>query len=216
MKPITVLILIVFPFTLFSQKIRFTVIGEPQISWMVPDRDNILRKGAIIGLNAGIGMDMFFAQNYAFSTGITISNLGGKLSYNDTLTYHSERDTKIIPTGSIIHYKIQYISVPLGLKFKTNEIGYATYFANLGLDPMVKIKARASDTEGNIENDDISDEISLFNINYFILLGAEYSLGGSTAIVGGLGYSSGFADVTSRAIDKVNLKTITIRIGILF
>ena len=212
MKNIVILFLLISPLSLFSQKIRFTVIGEPQISWMIPDRDDITREGANMGLNAGLGMDIFFAQNYAFSTGITLSNLGGKLSYKDSLRYNDVR----IPAGSIISYKIQYLSVPLGLKFKTNEIGYITYFANLGLNPMVRIKARASDTEAILEKDNILDEIKFFNINYFILMGVEYSLGGSTAIIGGLGYSSGFTDVTSRGIDKININSLTIRIGILF
>jgi len=56
----------------------------------------------------------------------------------------------------------------------------------------------------------------LFNMNYFINLGVQYSLGGSAAIIGGLGYSSGFVDVTSRAADAININTFTIKLGVLF
>jgi hypothetical protein len=212
MKKIVLLLMTLIPALIFSQNLRFSIVGDPQISWMVPDKGGISREGSVIGLNAGMGMDIFFAENYAFSTGLTISNLGGKLSYTDPIVYHA----KTIPAHSTIIYKLQYLSVPLGLKFKTNEIGYATYFANLGLNPMINIRARASDSEGITDLDNISENINRFNINYFITLGVQYSLGGSFALIGGLGYSSGFADVTSTANDKICINTLTIRIGVLF
>jgi hypothetical protein len=216
MKKILPLLLSILPLSIFSQNIRFSVIGEPQISWMVPGKDNISRQGAIMGLNAGLHLDKFFTKNYAFSTGITISNLGGKLAYSDPLIYQTDKGKDTIPAFSVIKYKIQYISVPIGLKFKTNEIGYATYFANLGFNPMFRIKAHGSDNKDILNHDDISEVISLFNLNYFIHIGVEYSLGGSTALVGGLGYSAGFVDVTNRAIDKININSITFRVGVLF
>jgi len=216
MKNYLFLFLSLFPLTVFSQNLRFSIIGDPQISWMVPDKGGIERKGAVFGLNAGMGMDKFFAENYAFSTGITITNLGGKLSYPESLEYKIGNTTKIIPSGSTITYSLQYISVPLGLKFKTNEIGYSTYFANLGLNPMLNIRARASDTKNIIDKDNISEMVNLFNINYFITLGIQYSLGGTSALIGGLGYSAGFADVTRKADDKIGINTFTIRIGVLF
>jgi hypothetical protein len=212
MKKIVLLLLMMIPSLLFSQKLKFSIVGDPQISWMVPDKGSISREGSVIGINVGMGMDKYFTENYAFSTGLTICNLGGKLSYPDSIVYQS----KIIPAQSTITYKLQYLSVPLGLKFKTNEIGYATYFANLGLNPMVNIRARVSDSEGVTDLDNISEDINPFNINYFITLGIQYSLGGSTALIGGIGYSSGFADITKRANDNININSVTIRLGVLF
>ena len=197
---------------LFSQNLRFSIIGDTQISWMVPDKGTISGEGPVVGINAGMGMDKYFAENYAFTLGLTISNLGGKLNYPDLMVYQD----KTIPAHSTIIYKLQYISIPLGLKFKTNEIGYATYFANLGLNPMFNIRARVSDSEGITDMDNISEDINPVNINYFINLGIQYSLGGTTALIGGLGYSSGFADVTKKAGDKISINTVTIRLGILF
>ena len=41
--------------------------------------------------------------------------------------------------GNPVVYKIQYLSIPLGLKLQTNQIGYLTFFTDLGLDPKVVI-----------------------------------------------------------------------------
>jgi hypothetical protein len=212
MKKIVLLLMLLIPAGLFSQNLRFSIVGDPQISWMVSDKGSISGKGSVFGLNAGLGIDKFFTENYALSSGLTICNLGGKLSYPDPLDYQG----KTIPANTTIIYKLQYISIPLGLKFKTNEIGYTTYFANLGLNPMINIRARVSDSKGITDLEDISKEIKLMNINYFINLGVQYSIGGSFSLIGGLGYSSGFTDITNRAVDKININTFTIKIGVLF
>jgi len=42
-----------------------------------------------------------------------------------------------------VAYKIQYLAVPLGLKLQTNQIGYLTFFSDVGLDPKVMIGGKA-------------------------------------------------------------------------
>ena len=81
---------------------------------------------------------------------------------------------------------------------------------------MFNIRSRASDSDKILSKTSISEETDLFNMNYFIEGGLEYSLGGSTAIVAGIGYNSGFIDVTSRAADKINTNSFSLVIGILF
>lgn len=216
MKKSFVLLLSLLPAFVYSQNLKFTVVGEPCISWMSANKEDITRDGAILGLNAGMLLDVYFAPNYALSTGLTISNIGGKLSYPNDLIYRLDTGRDTIPKFSTVTYRLQYISIPIGLKFKTNEIGYMTYTANLGLNPMINIRSRATDVSKTLEKSNISEEIRFFNLNYFIMLGIEYSLGGSTSLTGGLGYSAGIVDVTSREFDKVKINTLTIRTGILF
>jgi hypothetical protein len=213
----TILYLLLFvPLVTQAQGIRFSLMADPQISWMVPDSKKITSDGAIFGINAGMGMDYYFTENYAFSTGISINNIGGKLQYADTLEIPSVAGNFSIPPLSTITFKLQYINIPIGLKFKTNEIGYMTYFANLGVTPMINVRDRASDVSETLDSENIADAVQLFNMNYFINLGIQYSLGGSTSLVGGLGYSSGFVDVTTGEKDKITVSTFTIKVGILF
>jgi len=183
---------------------------------MITDKKDIISKGAIMGLNAGLGMDYYFAENYAFSTGVSINNIGGKLEYADSITFNLSPNDITVPATSEITYLLRYINIPIGLKFKTNEIGYTTFFANLGITPMISIRNSATDLSEILFKEDISEDITNLNMNYFISMGVQYSLGGSTALIGGLGYSSGFMDVTTRAYDKITINTFSLRVGILF
>ena len=48
---------------------------------------------------------------------------------------------------------MQYINIPLGLKLKTNEIGYFTFYANLGLDAGINIKALGTSNMGDFDQE---------------------------------------------------------------
>jgi opacity protein-like surface antigen len=75
---------------------------------------------------------------------------------------------------------------------------------------------KATGISGNLLNDNISDEINLFNMGYHFGAGAEYSLGGNTAVVFGITYSNGFSDITKNTNDKITTSSFAIRLGLLF
>lgn len=199
-----------------AQNFRFSFMANPQINWLSASESDIKSDGVSMGINTGIEMDWFFADRYAFSTGITINNLGGNLIYSDSIDFNLVSKRIRVPSSNTINYKLQYITIPIGLKFKTIEIGYATYWINAGISPMVNTRSKASDSDELLDKTSILEETGLFNMNYFIEGGLEYSLGGSTAIVAGIGYNSGFLDVTSRAADKINTHSFSLVVGILF
>jgi hypothetical protein len=68
------------------------------------------------------------------------------------------------------------------------------------------------------------NELNKFNMSYHILAGIEYSLGGSTAFVLGLGFENNFLDVTkdynnppnNQPIDKITQNILKFRIGVNF
>jgi len=204
--------------SVFSQNARFTVFVDPKLSWMTPDKKDVTSDGSKLGVNIGLAIDNFFGPNYAFTTGISIDNTGGFLKFNEidgkSIETNSGIDT--IPLGNTLEYKLQYISIPLGLKLKTNEIGYFTFITHLGVNTGINIKATGEVENYELENTNISDEVKLFNLAYFIGAGAEYSIGGNTAIVLGLTYTNGFVDITKDTDNKVTCSNVTIRIGILF
>jgi hypothetical protein len=123
---------------------RFSFVASPGINWLGQTDNRSESKGTIIGFNTGIMTDFFFTDKYAFSTGIMITQSGGKLTYSDSISIDTDEDLIRIPAGTIINYKFQYVGVPIGLKFKTIEIGYMTYWLNPGLTPMVNIVSRGS------------------------------------------------------------------------
>ena len=53
-------------------------------------------------------------------------------------------------------------------------------------------------------------------LSYFIGGGLEYSLGGNTALVGGIYFTSGIWDVSSNSDYKAEISSISLRLGIKF
>lgn len=222
-----ILVTPVFLFSIFfsapaQQKTSFSVFFDPSLNWMQSDVKEISSDGPTFGFDAGLTVDHFFDERYAFSSGISINSIGGELKYNyktsDSTGFSVHGQNKKVPGGTTINYHLQYIKIPIGLKFKTNQIGYMTYYANLGLDIMFNIKATgdSNDNNGTLNNDDISDNIHTFNMGYFIGAGAEYSLGASTAFVFGLTYTNGFMNVTTNSDAKITTSGLALKLGILF
>jgi opacity protein-like surface antigen len=227
-----IFLFLVFVITLssaYSQGLRLGVCLDPQISWMSPDTKNVKKDGSRLGINFGLIAENYFAKNYAIATGISITTSGGKLQYNESGRQLEARDyTYNLDSTSVVTYKIQYITVPLAIKLKTNRIGYFSYYANLGLTTQVRIKARGDasrvqdpvssipDTNISIEDVNINDEVSLFNMGYHFGGGAEYSLGENATILLGVQYTNGFLSVTKNKDDVVNLSNFSLKLGFLF
>ncbi len=200
--------------TSFSQDMSFSVYAEPQFTWLSPDSKNIENAGSAFGFNGGLNYDRFFARNYAFSTGITINKISGKLRFNEKNSFSSIDSSYTIQPGDEVKYNLQYINIPLGLKFKTVEIGYTKFYAHLGLEGGLNIKSNV-DLE-NTNDVNISKEIKWYHLSYYIGGGIEYSIGGNTALVGGVTYRNGFLDMTKNKNNKVTSGVVAIRLGVVF
>lgn len=217
MKKVLFVIIFISTFLcVHSQDLRFGVFIDPLLSWLTPDAKNISRDGPRIGIKGGLILDKYFANNYAFTTGVSISNMGGNLHYKDSVIIETLETEVLLNPESSVEYKLQYVSIPVGLKFKTNEIGYFTFFAQLGFTPQINIKARANASDNQIDNENISEELNLFNLSYFFGGGLEYSLGGNTALTGGIIFNNGFIDILSSKNVKETMSFLSLRLGIMF
>jgi len=199
-----------------QSRVKFNVQVDPQFAWFNSDDDAVKPNGSIFHMQVGLQMDYFFAENYAFALGVGINNLGGNLLYSDSTEFSSKGEALLVEPGQSVKMNLQYIDIPIGLKLKTEELGYATFFLQLGFNPMININAKASTDDGAMDKEDIRENIHLFNLGYHAGIGVEYKLGGSTALVGGLRWSAGLTDVSDN--DRANVKTnvLTIHIGVLF
>ncbi len=216
----TVVFLPLLSNTLSSQNIQLGLYTEPLISWFSSDTRSTLNDGARPGFAFGLSFDTYFAKNYAFSTGINIINASGRLNYADTIDIRLKNSETVLNAGENIVYRIQYLSVPIGIKLKTNQIGYMTFFSNVGMNPKAVIGGKCNIPSQNIDNENITEELKIFNLGYFVAAGMEYSLGGSTAIVAGLVYEDNFLDVTKdyegQPEDKVRHRMVRFRLGLNF
>jgi hypothetical protein len=216
-----IFLLILSPVTLTAQqRISFGIHADPVISWFSTDNKQVQNDGARAGFNFGLTYNNYFTPNYSFSTGISLMRTGGRLVSSDTTVLEfSKSKAKVLP-GNPVVYKIQYLVFPIGLKLETKQIGYVTYFSDLGLDPKIVISRRADIPSLNITNENASNELNLFNLSYHVSVGIEYSIGGSTALVFGLRYENNFLDITkdngNQPTDKVSQQILSFRFGVNF
>ena len=199
-----------------QSRLKFNVHADPQFAWFSSDEDNVVPDGSIFHIQTGLKMDLFFDNNYAFAFGFGINNMGGNLLYTDTTAFYSNEDTIFINPGQSVKHNLQYLDIPLGIKLKTEELGYATFFLEVGFNPMINLNAKASSADDTLSKDKIRESIILFNLGYHAGIGVEYRLGGSTAAIGGIRWSSGLTDVTNNDMAKITISAISIHMGILF
>jgi len=206
--------------SVFPQEIRFGIFADPVIGWFSSDTRETSNEGARPGFNFGITFNRYFAKNYSFSSGISILNAGGRLVTSDTITMYFNNFNTEVPAGKSVVYKIQYINVPLGLKFESNQIGYVTFFSDVGLDPKVVIGGKVDIPSASVEGETAIKELNRMNLGYHIAAGISYSLGGTTEIVLGLGFEQNFIDITRDILpqpqDKISHNLLKFRLGINF
>jgi hypothetical protein len=209
---------LVISFNLSGQDFRFGVNIDPLISWFQTDSKHLKKDGSHLGFNGGLMLETYFQKNYAFVTGINLTSLGGNLLYSDSITIAVDKGDQVgIKPASTLDYSLQYISIPLALKMRSNQIGYLYYFAQVGFTPQFNLKAKASATDDQLDGKaNIGEEIGLFHLSYFVGGGIEYSLGGSTSLTLGIYFNNGFIDVLSNKDYKASINDFNLRLGIWF
>jgi hypothetical protein len=220
-KTLIIFIFLLSPTLIFAQqKISIGIHADPVISWFSSDIKETSNDGARAGINFGLNFNKYFTPNYSFSSGISIINGGGSLTSSETTTMEFTNFSSTVAPGEAVIYKIQYLAIPLGLKLQTNQIGYLTYFTDLGLDPKVVIGGKCDIPSLDIKGEKALNELNAFNLSYHITAGVEYSIGGTTALVFGLSFDNNFLDITTDNVnqlkDKIGHKLLSFRIGVIF
>jgi hypothetical protein len=179
-----------------------------------------MREKTKFGFNAGLMVDYYFAENYAFGSGLSLLLTGGVMKYrNGTALNTNGNANGNVPQNGSVAYQLQYMRLPLGIKLKTHTIGRFGYFADLGFDPMTRIVANADYTSATGEqyhNIGVKKSIRLFALGYHISAGLKYPLGGNAALIGGITYMSIFTDITPGSGDKITANNLLLRLGIAF
>jgi hypothetical protein len=199
------------------RKFRFGVRFAPSIDWIKPAQNikTMSREKMGFGLSYGIMVERNFNNSYSFVTGVNFTQLASSMTFvEDTVTvtttvggndlvYLSETE------NSIYKYKMSYIEVPLLLKMRTKEIGYFTYFMELGGNVAIKGKLGVNPAvTADIDFDnakftsqvdqelvDLSDRFNLFRISGHVGAGAEYNLSGNTSAIASISFHPGFTNL---------------------
>jgi hypothetical protein len=223
---ITMFLLITGLYSIQAQNFRLGLTGSPSISWYKSETDGYNSEGVRFGISYGLISEFVLAEQYTFATGINVTYFGGKLDYpiaeSPTVEDPFVRKERT--------YRLQNVEVPFTLKMKTREIGYNTYFAKFGFGGGVNIRAKADDSfynptgsNSSTEKDiDIKSETPLFRASMIVGVGFEHSLGGSTALIGGVTFNNGFTNIL-KGKDYANIRNqqaranyLELSLGIIF
>jgi hypothetical protein len=208
-----------------QSQVRFGVSLDPQIAWLSSDLKRIESNGTVGGLNVGLNMDTFFSRNHAFYTGFFIETTGGNLKYRDGITLHS-KDTpnfKVASNGNV-KYRTQYITIPTGIKLRTNPMGYNTLYAIMGLRTSFKLKTKGYTEDGlasNMNGPEMDGEVLenttyWINLGYQLGIGTEYSLGGNVSLIFGLTYNNGITNTMDNSGAHINQNNVSLKLGVMF
>lgn len=168
-------------------KLGLTV--HPNFGWIKSDIDGIKADGLRAGFTYGLVGDFYFADNYAFSTGLKLTTINGQ---TESELANNKGEKQI--------YKLQYIEIPAKLKLTTNETNGLKFYGEFGLGNAINVRARkdiknSPVSSSNVENKDIYDEIAFYRASLIIGGGAQFYVGEKTAVDVGLSFNNGFTDI---------------------
>lgn len=206
-------------------RVRFGITTSPALSWLKGADKNVSGGKVRAGFEYGLLLDINLSKkhnNYAISTGITGLINGGNAVYDSLII---SQNPLFIGNDVDARFKMQYVNVPVSLKLKTNEIGYITYFGQIGFVSGFRVGARVDSDDLGYENNKLAkDNETIFKAPLFALglnvgAGIEYALNDRTALLLGVNFVNNFTNgikITTEDKDKQAFKYLLLRAGILF
>lgn len=230
-KIILAISLFAISFGAFSQ-ISGGLFGGTSLSWFGVESKIQSNEGVGLGFNFGAMADFPISDNFVFTGAIKYNTMNANMHYDHGIISNIY-DLGMIDTvkgAKKVGYNLNYLEIPIGFKGKTNEIGFLSYYMKAGVSPMVRLKGIADITD---EGDDLfTDNIGLFNMNWYMGAGFEWSLSGNTRFITEIVYNGGIMDfiktndeVTVEVFQEGNATTrdhrgkinsVSLKVGILF
>jgi len=195
---------------------RLGLTAHPTIGWAKPETGK--SNGVNLGFSYGLMADFNFAENYSFTTGLTITTINGKTSEINPGPYH---DASLYPATTVydLKYKLQYVEIPLTLKLKTEKIGDVRWYGQFGLSNDFNIGARQDvSVAGKVLYDDLhaKKNINFYRAGLIIGGGVEYDVAKNTSVTTGLTFNNGFTDISDDKSRSVKNHYLGINFGVFF
>jgi hypothetical protein len=177
--------------------------------------------GVALGLSYGLIGDFNFAENYSFSTGLTITTINSKVSQvMPGLSYSSYYPSGGLNTEGDSKSMIQYIEIPLTIKLKTGNIEGVRWFGQFGLSNGIRISSKKDlelkDSSMGFNNLDWSENTNIYRAGMIIGGGGEFNLNGKTSLLLGLTLNNGFTNISSIDGEKLKNHYVGINLGVFF
>lgn len=176
--------------------------------FVAEDKYNFEKESNNLRLGVGVIADYFFAQNYAFSTGLHYRSKGSEISYSYT---RQDASGASVTTAGRDDISLQYLEVPVSLKLFTNEVapGTVVYF-QVGGSLNAKVAAQVNGRKV-IDGERISKRFNIFEVDALLGSGVEFQMGQSTKLFAGLTYHRGLSDVDDFYESQLGDKSIALK-----
>jgi len=200
------------------RKFRMGLNVAPAVDFFTTNTTGVSADAARFKFGAGLMAEYAITNNYAFVFGLEWKGAGAALAYENAY-YESQQQSTKGETFRLMtrNYRNDYINIPISMKLMTNEIGYFTYFAQVGADLSVLVSSKALDNGAfvdgagainpnpvEIDYRDVYNQSSFGNVRLRVGAGAEWNFSGNTSLVFSVTYHHGFIDVLRDAdADKV-------------
>lgn len=218
------LLLLLLSGNLFAQDIRIPdysfrlgLTAHPTFGWVKPE---VGKSNSIsLGFSYGLLGDFNFAENYSFSTGLTITTINGKSTEVRNI-FAPAVGTNPPPANQAefeLKYKLQYIEIPLTVKLKTQKLNETRWYGQFGLSNDFKVGSKL-DTKGTGQPEikDGPANVKFYRAGLIIGAGGEFDISGNTSIVAGLTYNNGFTDITSDKNTSVRNHYVGLNLAVFF
>lgn len=187
-KLLLVIAMVFFGAGLFAQDtykgFKLGISAHPTFGWLKSEIDGVKSNGLRAGFSYGLVGDFYFADNYAFTTGLKLTTINGQTE--------NEQGRQEI-------YKLQYIEIPAKIKLATSEMNGLRFYGEFGLGNAFNVGAK-QDVKGvsgvaNVEDQNIYKQTSFYRASLVIGAGTQFMVGEKTALDVGLSFNNGFTDI---------------------
>lgn len=130
------------PMKIYAQedpKLKFGLAGGPSFNWVKIKTNDINATKVPVTFNYGFYGDFQLTGNpkYYFSTGILFNNFSFDLDYKAAKSWNG----LLVATQEVSQMKLGYLNIPLGVKMRTDEIGYSRFAGWFGLGTGFRINS---------------------------------------------------------------------------
>lgn len=220
-----------------TDKIKLGFTAAPGISWAKPFGKELKNGGVRFGVQYGLSLEYWFAENFGLSTGLFGAMEGGNIKnrgfFKDTVTGNTILEK----------YTFHSLVLPIGIKLRTNDIKNFRIYGEVLLENFFTLSARATYSDSvavygstakvlvekeNIlrKDNDASKSLPDFRANFYDVRvavggGFEYHFNDKVALTGGVYYHNGFLNyLRDNKVDTKKeptvMRSVNFKIGVLF
>lgn len=194
-----------------NKRVSMGIAISPNLSWLRYGDFDVKSSSAKVGYNYGLIADFAFSENYYFSSGLFIDNLRSQ-----SQTYNSQADGS---TNTLTNnYRLQYAEIPFGIKLKSTQRYYRSYYGQFGFTMGVKLSAKQEILNENRvvvqESNNMKGDANLLRLGLQIGGGVEWLLDHNLRLMTGLSFNNGFTRVIKHG--SANNSYVAFNFGILF